>query len=81
MEIFIGAAVSVFVQWVKQKSSNQVETLLILLAVSLGAAGIYAALVAVGYWATVASILVYAGAFYAFVIQRFEQPATTQPSL
>ena len=81
MEIFIGAAVSVFVQWVKQKSTSQLETLLILLAVSLGAAGIYAALVAVGYWTTVASILVYAGAFYAFVVQRFEQKDPSQPSL
>ena len=30
------------------------------------------ALVAVGYWETVANVLLIAGAFYAFVIQRFE---------
>lgn len=82
MEIIIGAAVSLLVQWIKQKASNQWETLLVLLTVSLGAAGIiYAALVAVGYWGTVANILVVAGAFYAFVIQRFEQTNTTKPSL
>jgi hypothetical protein len=32
-------------------------------------------LVAVGYWETVANVLVIAGAFYAFVIQRFDDAA------
>jgi hypothetical protein len=32
-------------------------------------------LVAVGYWETIAKILVIAGAFYTFVIQRFESKA------
>jgi hypothetical protein len=75
MTIFIGAAVSLLVQWVKQKATSQVETLLILLGISLAAAGIYCALVAVGYWETVAHVLLIAGAFYAFVIQRFEGKA------
>lgn len=75
MEIIIGAAVSLLVQWIKQKTTNQIETLLVLLAVSLGAAGLYCALVAVGYWETIAKILVIAGAFYTFVIQRFESKA------
>lgn len=72
MTIIIGAAVSLLVQWIKQKTTNQLETLLVLLGVSLGAAGLYCALVAVGYWETVANVLIIAGAFYAFVIQRFE---------
>ena len=72
MEIFIGAAVSLFVQWAKQKTTNEWETLLILLAISLAAAGLYSTLVYVGYWDTVAHILLVAGAFYAFVLQRFE---------
>jgi hypothetical protein len=72
MTIIIGAAVSLLVQWIKQKTTNQLETLLVLLGMSLGAAGIYCALVAVGYWETVANVLIIAGAFYAFVIQRFE---------
>jgi hypothetical protein len=38
----------------------------------LGAAGVYTVLVAVGYWETVVNVLILAGAFYAFVIQRFE---------
>ena len=62
-------------QWIKQKATNQVETLLVLLAISLGAAGLYCALVAVGYWETVANVLIIAGAFYSFVIQRFESKA------
>ena len=72
MTIIIGAAVSLLVQWIKQKASSQIETLVILLGVSLAAAGLYCALVAVGYWETVANVLIIAGAFYAFVIQRFE---------
>ena len=72
MTIIIGAAVSLLVQWIKQKASSQIETLVILLGVSLAAAGLYCALVAVGYWETVANVLIIAGAFYTFVIQRFE---------
>ncbi|HET9878866.1 MAG TPA: hypothetical protein VFQ81_06140 [Candidatus Limnocylindria bacterium] len=72
MTIIISAAVSLLVQWIKQKTTNQLETLLVLLAISLAAAGLYCALVAVGYWETVANVLLIAGAFYAFVIQRFE---------
>ena len=72
MTIIIGAAVSLLVQWIKQRSAGQLETLLILLGISIGAAGLYCALVAVGYWETVGNVLVNAGAFYAFVIQRFE---------
>jgi hypothetical protein len=75
MTIFIGAAVSLLVQWIKQKSTTPLETLLVLLGVSLGAAGLYCALVAVGYWETVANVLIIAGAFYTFVIQRFESKA------
>ena len=62
MTIIIGAAVSLLVQWIKQKATSQVETLLVLLAISLGAAGLYCALVAVGYWETVANVLIIAGA-------------------
>lgn len=72
MELIIGAAVSLIVQLVKSKARNQWETLVILLGISLAAAGIYTALVATGYWSSVAAILIAAGAFYAFVIQRFE---------
>ena len=70
--IIISAAVSLLVQWIEQKTTNQLETLLVVPAISLAAAGLYCALVAVGYLGDVANVLLIAGAFYAFVIQRFE---------
>lgn len=72
MELFFGAAVSLIVQFLKSKLSNTFEVLAVLFALCLGAAGIYTALVETGYWSTVAAILMTAGAFYAFVIERFE---------
>jgi hypothetical protein len=74
MEIFIGAIVSLIVQLLKSKSTGQYATLAILAVLSLAAAGIYTVLVNTGYWEAVYGILVTAGAFYAFVIQRFEGP-------
>jgi hypothetical protein len=44
----------------------------VLVAVSLGAAGLYTALVAVGYWQTVTYILMTAGAFFLLRHQRFD---------
>jgi hypothetical protein len=44
---------------------------------------IYTALSAAGYWQTIASVLMTGGAFYAFVLQRFEgssTPTTATPS-
>ena len=72
MEIIIGAGVSLLLQWVKQKFTSQGQTLGFLLLLCLAAAGIYTVLVEVGYWETVAHILILAGAFYTFIIQRFE---------
>jgi hypothetical protein len=42
---------------------------------ALAAAGLYTVLVSVGYWETVANILIIAGALYAYVIERFEAKA------
>lgn len=72
MEIILGAAVSLLVQWAKKYGNNPWHTLIILLAVSLAAAGLYTALLNTGYWPLVGGILVTAGAFYTFIIQRFE---------
>lgn len=72
MELIIGAVVSLIVQGLKQKATSQWQTLGVLLVLSIAAAGLYAVFVAVGYWETIANILITAGAFYAFVIQRFE---------
>lgn len=73
MELLIGAAVSLLIQVLKKWSKNEYITLATLLAVSLTAAGIYTALTAAGYWSVVATVLTTAGAFYAFVLQRFEK--------
>jgi hypothetical protein len=77
MEILIGAIVSLIVQAVKGK--GEYTTLAILVGLSLAASGVYTALVYTGFWDTVYQVLVTAGAFYAFVIQRFESKPTTEP--
>lgn len=70
--IIIGAFVSLLVQWLKSVTNlGEYKTLAVVLLVSLVAAGVYTALVAAGYWETVASVLVLAGAFYTFIIARF----------
>jgi hypothetical protein len=61
LTIIIGAAVSLLVQ--KRKATSEIETLLILLGVSLAAAGLYCALVALGHWEPVVNVLLIAGAF------------------
>lgn len=72
MEIVVGAAVSLLTQFLKQYSSNTYLTLGIVLILSLIGAGIYTFLVSAGYWQTFANVLVLAGAFYTFIIARFE---------
>lgn len=73
MEIILGSAVSLVVEWLKSKTNlGEYKTLVALLIVSLVAAFIYTYLVAVGYWQTVASVLLTAGAFYTFIIARFK---------
>jgi hypothetical protein len=72
MEIILGAAVSLILQWLKQTFTSQWQTLSFLVILCLGAAGIYTVLVSAGYWETVGNVLIIAGAFYAYIIQRFE---------
>lgn len=74
MELILGSAVSLLVQWLKKKfGTSEWKTLGVLLVVSLVAAFAYTYLVTAGYWQTVAEILVLAGAFYTFVIARFKK--------
>ena len=73
MEIILGVLATALTQWLKKYGKNQWHTLAILAAISFGSAGIYKALVSVGYWETVATILVISGAIYTFIIQRFEK--------
>lgn len=73
MELVVGSLVSLLVQWLKvQFGTEEWKTLGILAILSLVAAGGYTYLVAVGYWETVFSVIVSAGAFYTFVIARFK---------
>lgn len=74
MEIIVGAAVSLFVEWLKSKMNlGEYKTLAAVLLVSLVAAAVYTYLVTAGYWQTVANVLVLAGAFYTFIIARFKK--------
>lgn len=73
MEIILGVFASLLTQWLKKYGSSEYHTLAILGVISLALAGIYAALVAIGYWETVVSILIVAGVIYTFIIQRFEK--------
>lgn len=73
MEIILGSAASLLVEYLKTKSNIKgYQTLAVLFVVSLIAAACYTYLVAVGYWETVAKVLVVSGAFYTFVVERFK---------
>ena len=74
MEIIIGAAVSLLVEWLKSMTTlSGWKTLAVVAAVSIIAALIYTYFVSAGYWQTVVQLLIVAGAFYTFIIQRFEK--------
>lgn len=79
MIYLLGVAVSLLVQFLKAygKTSGW-QTMALLLVVALGAAGVYTGLVAAGYWESVAAVLMTAGAFYAFILQRFEAAPSIQ---
>lgn len=73
MELILGAAVSLLVQWLKSLTNlGEYAVLAILLAVSLIAAAGYTFLVSAGYWNTVGAVLLTAGSFYSFVLARFK---------
>lgn len=72
MGILIAAGVSVLTQILKQYVQSTWEKLAIVLALSLIGAAIYSTLVAYGYWQSFVGVLITAGAFYTFIIQRFE---------
>lgn len=72
MEIIIGAVVSLIVQFAKKYSPNEWVTLLSVVLLSVVAAAVYQYFVATDLWGTAVVILGTAGAFYTFIIQRFE---------
>ena len=78
MEIILGVVISGLVQWLKNKyKTSEYLTLILLIGVALGGSVLYTWLSSAGYWEAVYNILVTAGAFYAFILKRFE--STTQP--
>lgn len=73
MEIIIGAAVSLFVQYLKEKlGTSEYWTLGLVIFVSIAVAALYTLLLNTGYWETFANVLVISGAFYTYIIARFE---------
>jgi hypothetical protein len=72
MEVLLGVLASVLVQTIKQKFGGGIWTIAVLAVFSIALAGLYSLVVYAGYWETVSQIMIYAGAFYAFFIQRFE---------
>lgn len=79
MEIILGVLISGIVQYVKNKfGTTSMGTLAILAGISLFGAAMYTWLATTGYWDAVYNIIVTAGAFYTFIIARFE---STVPSI
>lgn len=82
MVYFLGVIVSALVQWLKSvmKTSGYM-TMLLLAVVALVASAGYTLLVHVGLWETVATVLLTAGSFYAFIIKTYEDSTTPAVSL
>lgn len=73
MELIIGSAISLFIQWLKKSAGlTEYSVLSLLILICLSASAVYTYMVYAGLWETFYTILTTAGAFYAFVIQRFK---------
>lgn len=73
MEAILGVIVSGLVQFLKRRlGTNEMQTLTLVGVLSLVGAAIYISLVNAGLWETVYQVIVTAGAFYAFILQRLE---------
>lgn len=74
MIYFIGVIVSLLIQWLKTTyETPSWKTMFILVGISFAAALVYTYFSYLGMWELVAKILTSAGAFYAFIIKRFEE--------
>lgn len=74
MEIILGSIVSLIIQALKKKfDTNTIGTLSGVVVLSLVAAFAYTYLVSAGYWETLKEVLLTAGAFYSFILLRFEK--------
>lgn len=73
MEYIIGVIVSLVVQFIKKKwPSDTTTTMLVVLTVSFIGAASYVLLMDTPFWPTILQVITVAGAFYAFIIKRFE---------
>lgn len=73
MEYVLGVFVSIVVQGIKKYfGTDEYVTICVVAVLSLVSAGVYIWLVNAGLWEAFAKILITAGAFYAFIIMRFQ---------
>ena len=73
MDIAIGVAVSILVQFLKNYLGTEtMGTLLVVLIVSLFGAVFYVYVSPTDFWPTFVQIVTVAGGFYAYILQRFE---------
>ncbi|MFA5050996.1 MAG: hypothetical protein WC499_02680 [Patescibacteria group bacterium] len=71
--MFVGVVVSLLVSYLKNKFVLQGNSVLLLVAViALIGAFIYSTLLQFGYWDAVLNVIVYAGAFYAFIVKTIQ---------
>jgi len=73
MEIIIGASVSILVQLIKKYLESTTEKLIAVVILSLVAGTVYYLYSPTEYWHQSIQILGFAGAFYTYIIQRFEK--------
>lgn len=72
--LIIGVAVSMLVQWLKNKyGTDSNKTLIIVLGLSIITGSVYYFIKDTNYYQTILSILAMAGAFYTYILQRFEK--------
>lgn len=72
--LIIGVAVSMLVQWLKTKyGTDSNKTLLVVFGLSIVTGTVYYFIKDTNYYQTILSILAMAGAFYTYILQRFEK--------
>lgn len=74
MEIILGAAASLLVQFLKNSvTMTEYTKLLVVFAVALGVSALYASLQAMELWEVFSQVVLAAGAVYTFILARFEE--------
>lgn len=73
MEYFIGVVVSLIIQFIKNKlGTGTTATMFAVVMFSFIGAASYVLLSNTSFWPTILQVITVSGAFYAFIIQRFE---------